>query len=135
MQSADRIAIEHFVRCTLGCKCPDEVFESMALERVDGADDQPGYLKLTVGDRLLIYVLRPGTGSASLETVASLMRTGRDERDARDLNRFRLVVASAGASHSRIESAETLESVAGADDRAHLHVVDPAELPSAFRQC
>jgi len=125
MQPEDRKAIEHFVRVTLGCKCPDEVFRSIALEHVGGQGDDDAHAKLTIGDRLLIYVLEPGN-RASPMAVTRIMRMGRNERDARGLNRFRLVIASSRQ--------DDFAGVARDDDRTHLHVVAPAEVPDGLRR-
>ena len=49
-------ALEHFVRGTLGCKCPDVVFQSITIDRADS------HTRLVVGNRLLIYVFESSSG-------------------------------------------------------------------------
>jgi hypothetical protein len=123
VKPVDQTAIEHFVRVTLGCRCPDEVFRSMDLERISNTDGPTVHRRLIIGNRLLIYVL-DCSATESIMTraaVAALARRGVIERDALGLNRFRLVVVS-----SHVEGLWNLEPP---DDRAHLHVVEPVRVP------
>ena len=47
----------HFVRHTLGCGCPDEVFNDLEMSREDARPGEPPVRKLLVGRRLLICIL------------------------------------------------------------------------------
>ena len=49
--------ITRFVRGTLGCQCPDEVFQSIVIGQERTADHGEPFTRLLVGDRLLIYIL------------------------------------------------------------------------------
>ena len=133
MNSADRAALEHFVRADLGCNCPDEVFESMTIEH----DAIPGLrvpcARLVVGNRLLVYVLEATAGSPAAEALSSLANLGPAERDARGLNRFRLVVGAECPGELRAPAGEAFARIAGHDERAHLHVVPIDRLPDALR--
>jgi hypothetical protein len=112
-----------FVRETLGCTCPDAVFE--AVERTEAATPGSGvpYTRWVVGGRLLIYVARPQ--SAPAESAGELAALGREDRDRRGLNRFRLVIASAACEEEAHAIARAFAVVAGQDPKAHLHCVAP----------
>lgn len=125
---ADQTAIERFVRVTLGCRCPDEVFQSIAIERV-GAPGEAGPLtRLLVGNRLLIYLLERDGSELPAGALEALCAAGRADRDRHGLNRFRLVVGSARPDELRPTLRECFGSAAGADDRAHLHVLAPDQV-------
>lgn len=130
---ADRASLERFVRGTLGCKCPDEVFDSIVIEH-EAAPVLVQYTRLVVGDRLLIYLLQgPGKGVAPAD-VAGLAGRGLAERTERGFNRFRLVVEWDGAARAREEFVASFASAAGRDDRAHLHVIPAGHLPGMLRR-
>ena len=80
--------IEHFVRGTLGCQCPDEVFQSISIDRSGTADDAASCTRLLVGHRLLIYVLDAASFGVAESALADLVARGRRERDERGYNRF-----------------------------------------------
>jgi hypothetical protein len=132
-QSPRREGIERFVRVTLGCQCPDHVFRSVVLEHSGKEADDTAHLRLTIGDRLLIYVLDPGDAGVAAGVVARLARAGLTERDARGLNRFRLVIAAPRPGHATGEARQEFAGVVGQDARAHLHVIAARELPRELR--
>jgi hypothetical protein len=133
MNPADRPSIEHFVRTTLGCKCPDEVFESIAIERAPTSRDALPHTRLVIGDRLLIHVLEAPSVKATSAAVSKLTTQGRTERDAKQYNRYRLVVASDYPTELLSAARTGFDSVAGTDHRAHLHILATDQLPDALR--
>jgi hypothetical protein len=133
MNPADRKSIEHFVRTTLGCKCPDEVFDSISIERATTPDAALPHTRLVIGNRLLIHVFEAQFSKALAAAVARLARQGRAERDAQHFNRYRLVIGSAHPTQLLEEARTRFASVAGTDDRAHLHVLATDQLPDALR--
>ena len=118
----------HFVRGTLGCKCPDEVFQSVALDR------QQDHTRLMIGDRLLIYVVEVATDSAAGKSVSLLASRGLEDRNSKRLNRFRLVVATPEPTPRLEEAKAAFAAVAGNDDRAHLHLIATGQLPAELRR-
>ena len=87
--------IKEFVRGTLGCGCPEEVFQD--IEYRTGAEIPSGspFTKwVCVGQRLLIYVLEAKAPSALEKLLSDMVLSGKKERDDRGLNRFRAVVAT-----------------------------------------
>jgi len=134
MPSCDTSSIENFVRVTLGCSCPDEVFRSITIDRAPMSGAANGCARLVIGDRLLIYVLEPAAASGSIEPLTGLASAGLAERNARGLNRFRLVVATPRPIRHLEEVQARFARVAGSDDRAHLHLVAADSLPEPLRR-
>jgi hypothetical protein len=119
--------LERFIRQTLGCGCPDAVFASVTVRRgplTDTAADPAWWIG--VGGRLLIAVCHHTAGlEPSLDAAVS---AGRARRDRDGFNRFRLVIA--GTPSAAAESLkQRFARHADADDRLHLHLVAPSELP------
>jgi hypothetical protein len=133
MNPTDRQSIEHFVRTTLGCQCPDEVFESIAIERAPTPDTALPCTRLVIGDRLLIYIHETQSARATTAAVSRLAKQGLAERDAKQYNRYRLVLASAHPTQVLDDAGTSFASVAGTDERAHLHVLATDQLPDALR--
>jgi hypothetical protein len=130
---ADRQAIEHFVRGTLGCGCPDEVFNAISVERPGGPDPSAPYVRLLVGNRLLIYVIEPRDVGQARAAVSELARLGIEQRNSAGLNRFRLVVAADQATPVATAASAVFSDAIGHDDHAHLHVIAADLVPASLR--
>lgn len=130
MTPADRVSIEHFVRDTLGCGCPDEVFQHLAVSRLPPIAGRPLIVQLQVGSRLLIHVVAMPDGAATHGWIEQLAANGRAARDRHGYNRFRLVIASPVPPVSARELEDRFARAIVGDDKAHLHVVDRGELPA-----
>ena len=133
MNPADRQSTEHFVRTTLGCQCPDEVFESIVIGQDRTPDDDAPFTRLLVGDRLLIYIHEAQPARVTTATVFKLAQRGLTERDAKQYNRFRLVIVADDPTKLLTAARSSFAGVAGTDDRAHLHVLATHQLPHALR--
>jgi hypothetical protein len=133
MSPVDSAAIERFVRGTLGCGCPDQVFNSVAIEHVAGPGDSQRHTRLLVGNRLLIYILIATDREQVAATLPVLARRGCDERDRNGLNRFRLVIVAGHPTRLTDTAPALFADAIGADDRAHLHVIAPELLPTDLR--
>lgn len=119
--------IRAFVQGRLGCGCPEAVFESVEATLSGGySEKQPYGLRLAVGGRLLVYVVRLTELADPAAAVRRMARAGRAERDAGGFNRFRAVLVAADAGQVPVPVLRAFGEVAGADRRCHLHVVDPA---------
>jgi hypothetical protein len=115
-------AVERFVRETLGCGCPDEVFGDL---RVEPAGD--GYeAAIHVGGRLLVLLLRAADG-VTQQRFARAVAGGIARRDKEGYNRLRLVVVTDRQETAAIEAA--FSPLLDGHDRVHLHVVSAAECP------
>jgi len=119
--------LRRFVRSTLGCKCPDDVFQSVTIDRCDNLT------RLMIGNRLLIYLMETTLEPPVAKTVSRLVEQGLADRNSQRLNRFRLVVACPQPSPDLASAKASFAAVAGDDDRAHLHVISTDELPAELR--
>jgi hypothetical protein len=120
--------IKRFVRETLGCECPDSVFDRIELDGLEGETAIPPG-KVVVGQRLLIYLVQADDAQFVARHLAALVAAGRQERDARGYNRFRLVIAAKPVEPVREAAQALFQSLADNDERMHLHVIEPHELP------
>ncbi|MEJ2508651.1 MAG: hypothetical protein P8009_04065 [Gammaproteobacteria bacterium] len=132
--------VRDFVRRTLGCSCPEHVFDRIEDAECTARPGMPGYRRLVIGDRLLIYLVTPveeeaAVGAAPPAGIAAqlpvVLASGRAERDRLGLNRFRAVVPSTDP--PRLEPVlrevfETFRDQVG-DDKLHLHVVARGACP------
>ena len=116
--------LQRFVRGTLGCKCPDDVFQSVAI------DCREDHTRLMIGNRLLIYVVETTAEPPAGKAVSRLVEQGLADRNSQRLNRFRLVVACPEPSPDLASAKAAFAAVAGDDDRAHLHVISADQLPA-----
>lgn len=132
MTQPDRAAIERFVRGTLGCGCPDEVFEHLAVSRLPPTAGRPPIVQLQVGSRLLIHVVAPPDGAAANGWIEQLAASGRTARDRHGYNRFRLVIASPTPPASTRELQERFARAIVGDEKAHLHFVGSEQLPDGL---
>jgi len=129
MNPSDRTAIERFVRDTLGCQCPDEVFRHVEVGPLSLPAGSGTGRRLVIGDRLLIHVVTAMERPDGAGWLESLAVAGRDERDRLAYNRYRLVVGSAADTGHREPLEKRFTRALEGDDRAHLHVVAADQLP------
>jgi hypothetical protein len=116
-------AVEAFVRETLGCGCPQEVFEHIE-------DSRPGDLRrIAVGGRLLVYLITPPTGVVAVDRLAEYLSRGQRERDELGFNRFRLVIAAGEGTANPATLVLAFERLRAGDERLHLHLVPADALP------
>ena len=124
-------AIEHFIRHELGCQCPDEVFRRIGVtDSPEEFGNWPQGRLISVGERLLILVVRSDDADALRRMLGGLLQEGRRLRDARGFNRFRLVIATSRAAAMAPALRERFERLEGMDERLHLHVITPEQVPA-----
>ncbi len=133
MTHADRDGIEHFVRSTLGCGCPDEVFQHLVISRMPPIAGRPSIVQLQVGSRLLIHVVAPPDGTAANGWIEQLAANGRTARDRHGYNRFRLVITSPTPPALASEIEERFARTIVGDEKAHLHFVGSEQLPASLQ--
>jgi hypothetical protein len=132
MTGASQGDIEQFVRGTLGCGCPDEVFRSIVVSRLPAVAGRPPILQVLVGSRLLIHVVSPPTLEPANGWIEPLAANGRATRDRHGYNRFRLVVASPAPLASARALADRFARAVVGDDKAHLHFIGTDQLPAGL---
>jgi hypothetical protein len=132
MTAPDRAGIKHFVRSTLGCGCPDEVFQDLVIERQPAVAGRPAIVQLLVGSRLLIHVVAPPESAAVNGWIEQLVSNGRAARDRHGYNRFRLVVAARLPTASERQLLDGFARAIVGDEKAHLHFVGSDQLPAGL---
>lgn len=121
-------SIKYFVREHLGCNCPDEVFEQIAV--IDKADISDQFDTVyNIGGRLLVAVCTPSDWHEIENRIEQLVTAGMRFRDRYGYNRFRLVIATDETDAlTRLQKA--FESCPKPDEKAHMHVIKPQALPT-----
>ena len=114
--------IKRFVQETLGCACPEEVFERIDHRR-HRVGDVAGVQRIDVGRRLLVYLVETDDPAWLQRHLAELVRAGVADRDAQGMNRFRLVIASTRPDLVAAGAHALFHELAGGDAKVHLHLV------------
>ena len=116
---------KRFVQETLGCSCPEEVFNKIDYQKEsDGISGR----KVNVGDRLLIYIITMDGKSNTQGVINSALERGVEERDNKGLNRFRLVLVASHPDVLRSSAELAFESSGYTDEKTHLHVVNESDV-------
>ena len=118
--------IKEFVRDTLGCTCPEEVFLHMEYL----PDSRPDVKQMTIGNRLLIIIWKTSDTHQITEHLFDMISDSIKQRDQRGLNRVRMVIA--------VKDVDTISDIAesifqghpGKDEKTHVHVVHQREVES-----
>jgi hypothetical protein len=117
-----------FIRGTLGCGCPDEVFEKIESSRIAVGALPGAATRIVVGDTLLLYVVAPASIQELTDTVAEVADSGRRDRDSNRYNRFRLVVSDDSHEAERAGAVAGFAREAGTDEKMHIHFVNAATI-------
>ncbi len=111
--------VKRFVRQTLGCTCPDEVFDQ--IEYQDAVTDEaPDTRKITIGQRLLIYVWETDDPAMLEDKLPTIVVAGKRERDRRHLNRFRAVIAANDFDRIASVAERVFGNLSDRDEKIHL---------------
>ena len=117
--------IKRFVQETLGCSCPEEVFNQIDYQKeYDGISGS----KVNVGNRLLIYIITMEGKSSIQGVINSALERGVVERDKKGFNRFRLVLVACHPDELRSSAERAFNSSGYTDEKTHLHVVNESEV-------
>ena len=105
--------ITEFVRNTLGCNCPEEVFQYIDCRTVLNIDEyiEPAY-EINIGNRLLIFAACIDEVDSLESAIPKLARAGINKRDKQKFNRFRLVLLSAPEIDIAAQASEIFKSLA-----------------------
>jgi len=125
----DNKVIREFVRKTLGCNCPEEVFQYIDCRTVVNIDENilPAY-EINIGNRLLIFAAGIDEVDSLRSVLSKLVQAGINKRDEKKFNRFRLVLLTARENDVAEEALEIFNSLV-TDEKAHLHVINKDDFP------
>ena len=126
MKSEERI--KSFVQETLGCGCPEEVFDIIECEQDVKLEDGMVLLnRINIGNRLLIYIKECDSDSSLEGELSRLLDLGKKERDYRGFNRFRLVIITDKNEDLKNRAQELFDHHSNKDEKVHLHVLEKEE--------
>jgi hypothetical protein len=120
--------IKKFAKETLGCGCPEEVFQHIDCQYDIHVEDILLRARINIGNRLLIYVVEVSNIETIRNILARTIATGQKERDELGFNRFRLVLAAEKIDEIK-PAAERLFNDIDKDDKVHLHIIPKADIP------
>jgi hypothetical protein len=122
-------AVKRFVRDELGCTCPASVFETVDIVRSPAwFSGLPADYLLAIGNRLLVLVVRAGTGEDPQSSIEQLLLRGRALRERGGYNRFRLVIETPASATPR-PLPPSCRALLSSDARLHVHYVPAGGLP------
>lgn len=122
--------IKLFVKDTLGCTCPDEVFD-----RIDCTADVklPGGItldyRINIGGRLLVFVINIDRFDSIAPILTQIVSAGIEDRNNARFNRFRLVLLTQHP-YRLAEKASRLFEALKTDDKTHLHTIPEDNFPN-----
>ena len=117
--------IKRFVQETLGCSCPEEVFNKIDYQK---ESDGKSVRKVTVGDRLLIYIITMDGKSNTQGVINSALERGVVERNKKGFNRFRLVLVDARPDELRSIAEHAFHSSVCTDEKTHIHILSESDV-------
>lgn len=120
--------IKTFVRQTLGCGCPEEVFEYIDCQSNITLNDIVLRNRINIGNRLLIYIVEVHNTDSLKHVLPILIEMGKKERDNSKFNRFRLVAASDNIDKTK-KVADDIFRTIEKDEKIHLHIILKTDLP------
>ncbi len=118
-----------FVRGTLGCGCPDEVFSEIVVRVMAADNPAPVRLAIEVGGRLLVHVIEGGPALDDPRLISKVVEDGVRRRDEGGFNRLRLVVAVGGPDGVGETLRRRFDAVSSRDERTHLHILPSSSIP------
>jgi hypothetical protein len=116
--------VKTFVQRTLGCSCPEEVFDRIAVDSGAGEVSH----RIRIGGRLLVYILEASRASDISSAVAAALQEGVRERDRDHFNRLRARCRVAQPRANRRDRAAAFSSSPARDEKTHLHVLETRNL-------
>lgn len=124
----DRKRIIHFVRETLGCTCPDEVFQHIECQtEIRAGENLILDYEINIGNKLLVLIATVGEVDLLRTVLSQLVLAGMKERDKHGFNRFRLVLQTQKVESVENKALDIFHSL-NPDEKVHLHVVKQGSL-------
>lgn len=126
------IELKHFIRKTLGCDCPDEVFKSITVQRLPAQANLAADYSIDVGSRLLIFLTWASQHKLTADAMQQTCVTGRNVRDHQSFNRFRFVLITADQNPLASDALASIDTLLSSDDKLHFHLVQVSDLTPAI---
>lgn len=120
--------IKKFATIGLGCSCPDEVFQSIYLNKFPRTD-LPIDWSINIGNRLLIYLSLNQPISAVEVSLPEIIHMGKKIRDDKHYNRIRFVFIKNCLEENYSTIANSFALINANDDKCHLHILDIKNVP------
>jgi hypothetical protein len=123
--------LQTFIRSTLGCGCPDEVLEWIQCTHTELTQEEDTRItRIDVGGRLLVWVLEiDGPDQRAEQALPGVIAAAMVDRATSCFNRLRIVVAIDDPVEMTARLEQSFKSSAPLDDKVHLHIVSPMDLP------
>lgn len=118
-------SITDFVRGTLGCGCPDDVFKKIEVSRERTVKQLSEITRINIGDTLLVYIVNDSLMDNYESITRALVSAGKGDRDRFGFNRFRLVLSGDDRLDLQNKIKNVFLSLIGGDEKLHLHFVKP----------
>ncbi|MBN2314171.1 MAG: hypothetical protein JXM79_09595 [Sedimentisphaerales bacterium] len=126
--------IKSFIRDTLGCNCPEEVFQHIeSTENVLIQENLRMTHRIDVGGRLLIYIYNVERSTEIVEDMIKLILHGQKVKKADGYNRFRLVLVSDDKEGIDRKTTQTFDELQK-DENIHLHIISTVVWDKYFRR-
>ena len=120
--------IKTFAQQTLGCGCPEEVFDSIDCQRDIELSPQIVLTnKINIGNRLLIYILQTDDMNFIKSNLPAIVQSGIKERDSKALNRVRFVIVAEKPEEIKPGAENIFKNLASKDEKIHLHLINKKE--------
>jgi len=120
--------IKAFAQQTLGCGCPEEVFDSIDCQRDIELSPQIVLTnKINIGNRLLIYIIQTDDINFIKSNLPIIVQFGTKERDSKALNRVRFVIVADKPEEIKPVAENIFKNLASKDEKIHLHVLNKKE--------
>ena len=117
-----------FIKNTLGCRCPEEVFENIDVKFIRPIENVGEFARVVVGNTLLVYVYCDGQLGDVISSIEQTTNKGRDDRNKNKYNRFRLVLPDSLGKNVIEEAKVNFVSEFQFDEKLNLHFVDSNQL-------
>ncbi len=128
--------LRSFIQSTLGCGCPDDVLEWIQCTHTELTQEKDTRItRIDVGGRLLVYVLEvDGPDRRAEAALPAVIAAATVDRATSCFTRLRVVVAIDDPEEMRPKLERRFNGSAPLDDKVHLHVVRPTDLPFEWAQ-
>jgi hypothetical protein len=120
--------IKTFAKQTLGCQCPEEVFDVIDCQRDIELSNQILLTnKINIGNRLLIYIVETDDINFIKNNLQIIFQFGIKERDSKAFNRVRFVIATNKFEEIKLIAENIFKNLTDKDDKIHLHLISKNE--------